>query len=123
MSMELVLDRHAEVLRKKQEEAASKIAFLEKDGRQDEADLYKAKRNLYAYFMGTLENSRKESGNVLAAYRGRLSHLASIWEKALEKADRHGEYYRQAVEEMKLQALREAMRLLKEQLEQEGIAP
>ena len=113
MDTKLILDLHGRFLQGKMEETRQKIAFLEKDQRQDEANLYKARRNVFDIFHKMLGASlRKQGEGALEAYQGHLDAIPQSWIEARKQAVEHGDIHRQAVEDMKLSAVKEIVQQL-----------
>ena len=112
MDMKLVLDLHDWFLKGKVEELEHKIAFLEGDLRKDEANLYKARRNVFDIFRKMAVVSRKQGENAVDAYRRHLTVIPQNWVEAREEAIKHGDAHRLAVEDMKLSALHEIVQHL-----------
>lgn len=112
MDMKLILDLHDRFLQGKMTEIEHKINFLEKDQRQDEANLYKARRNVFDIFHKMANASRKQGKNALEAYRRHLMVIPQNWIEARKQAIQFGDNHRQAVEDMKLSALKEIVQQL-----------
>ncbi len=112
MDMKLILDLHDRFLQGKMAEIEHKINFLEKDQRQDEANLYKARRNVFDIFRKMANASRKQGENALEAYRRHLMVIPQNWIEARKQAVQFGDDHRQAVEDMKLSALKEIVQQL-----------
>ncbi len=112
MNMKLILDLHDRFLQGKMAEIEHKIAFLVKDQRQDEANLYKARRNVFDIFHKMVHVSRKQGENALGAYRNHLMVIPQSWMEARKQAVQFGDNHRQAVEDMKLSALEEIVQQL-----------
>ena len=107
MDMKLKLDLHEQFLLKRKEEMEHKIAFLQKDQRQDEANLYKARRNVFDVFRKMLAVSRKKGEDAAQAYRYYLAVIPENWMEARKQAVQFGDVHRQTVEDMKLSAFQE----------------
>lgn len=120
MDMKLVLDLHDQFLMEKKEETEHKIAFLEKDQRQDEANLLKARRNVFEIFHKMLLVSKRQGENAMQAYRGHLKQIPQNWLEARRQAAQFGDAHRQAVEDMKLSALVEIARQLEDAMGEGG---
>lgn len=120
MDMKLILDLHDRFLQGKMAETEHKIAFLAKDQRQDEANLYKARRNVFDIFHKMVHASRKQGDNALEAYRGHLAVIPQSWAEARKQAVQFGDHHRQAVEDMKLSALKEIVQQLHDTMGEGG---
>jgi hypothetical protein len=112
MDMKLILDLHDWFLKMKIEEAEHKITFLAKDQRQDEANLFKARRNVFEIFRKMLAVSRKQGEGALEAYQKHLTVIPQSWIEARKEAAHFGDSHRQAVEDVKLSALHEIVQHL-----------
>ncbi len=112
MDIKLILDLQDRFLLGKMEEMEHKIAFLVKDLRQDEANLYKARRNVYDIFRKMAAVSRKQGENAVETYRKHLTNIPQSWMEARKQAMQFGDNHRLAVEDMKLSALKEIVQHL-----------
>ncbi len=115
MDVELITGLHGRALCRRQEEAAARIALLVKDQRQDEANLLKAKRNVYGHLKEALAAFERQGHDVLEKYVELMHQLEAAWTGAAELAARYQDARRLAVEEVKLEALKDAMALLQEE--------
>lgn len=114
MDIKTVLDLHDRFLQGKMAETEHKIAFLQKDQRQDEANLHKARRNVYDIFRKMLAASRPKGEDAVQTYRNYLNSIPQNWIEARKQAVQYGDVHRQAVEDMKLSALQEITQHLDE---------
>ncbi len=112
MDIKLILDLHDWFLKGKIEETEHKIAFLVKDQRQDEANLYKARRNVFDIYRKMIAVSRKQGERALEEYRKHLTVIPQNWIEARKEAVEFGDHHRQAVEDIKLSALKEIVQQL-----------
>ncbi len=112
MDIKLILDLHDRFMMGKMAEIEHKISFLEKDQRQDEANLYKARRNVFDVFRKMLAASRKKEDKALESYRNYLIMIPKNWMEAREQAISYGDINRQTVEDMKLSAHKEIVQHL-----------
>ncbi len=112
MDIKLILDLHDRFMMGKMAEIEHKISFLEKDQRQDEANLYKARRNVFDVFRKMLAASRKKEEEALSCYRNYLTIIPKNWMEAREQAISYGDINRQTVEDMKLSAHKEIVQHL-----------
>lgn len=110
MDVELILSRHDRVLADKKAEAELQIAKLEKEFRQDEANLMKVRRNVLEIFRTLLRVSRKEGEGAPASYRALLEKVTAEWHDARELARTHQDAERLAVEDVKWAAYQEALK-------------
>ncbi len=115
MDVELIVSLHSRALFRRQEEVAARIALLTKDQRQDEANLLKAKRNVYGNLGDALAAFGRQGHDVLNRYEELMQHLDAVWNEAAELAARYQDARRLAVEEVKLEALKDVMALLREE--------
>ena len=120
MDVKLILDLHDQFLGRKLEELEHKISFLTTDQRKDEANLFKAKRNVYDIFRKMVIASRKEGDGSIKAYQGYLHSIPQNWYIAKEQAVKHGDVEKQTVEDMKLTALNEITQHLKDTIGERG---
>jgi hypothetical protein len=120
MDMKLILDLHDRFLLGKMEEIEHKIAYLEGDQRQDEANLYKARRNVYDIFRKMAAVSRKQGEKAVETYRRHLTVIPQSWMEARKQAVQFGDGRRQAVEDMKLSALKEIVQHLNDTVGEGG---
>ncbi len=120
MDMKLILDLHDRFLSGKITEMEHKIAFLQEDQRQDEANLYKARRNVYDVFRKMLAASRKKGEEAVQAYRYYLTVIPQNWMEARKQAVQFGDARRLAVEDMKLSAFQEIARHLGDTMGERG---
>jgi hypothetical protein len=120
MDIKLILDLHDRFLLVKMEETEHKIAFLEEDQRQDEANLYKARRNVFDIFRKMAAASRKQGEKAVETYRGHLTVIPQNWVEARKQAVQYGDNHRQAVEDMKLSALKEIVQHLNDTMGERG---
>ena len=120
MDVKLVLDLHDWFLKGKIEESEHKIDFLVKDQRQDEANLYKARRNVYDIFRKMAAVSRKQGEKAVDAYRRHLAVIPQNWMEARKEALQFGDHHRLAVEDMKLTALSEIIQQLNDTMGEGG---
>lgn len=89
-----------EALQAKSDALTTQIAALEAEGRSDEANLQKAGRNIYGIFQELLRTKDDED-----ALQKLMGDLESAWQGAREKADKHSDFARVAIEDAKLAAL------------------
>ncbi len=115
MNMELIIALHDRALAKKQEETELHIARLQQDLRQDEANLLKARRNVYGHFRTALQAYKRQGEGAVEKYRELMQKIFQSWSEAKDLAALHQDAQRLAVEETKLGAWREAMALLDDQ--------
>jgi hypothetical protein len=120
MDIKLILDLHDWFLKGKIEETDHKISFLEKDQRQDEANLYKARRNVYDIFRKMAAVSRKQGEKAVETYRRHLEVIPQNWMEARKEAAQFGDSRRLAVEDMKLSALKEIVQHLNDTMGEGG---
>ena len=120
MDMKLVFDLHDWFLKGKMEEMDYKIAFLAGDLRQDEANLYKARRNVYDIFRKMAAVSRKQGDYAVEAYRKHLTVIPQNLVEARNQAIQFGDVRRLAVEDMKLSALNEIVQHLNDTMGEGG---
>lgn len=120
MDIKLVLDLHDWFLKGKIEETEHKIDFLIKDQRQDEANLYKARRNVFDIFRKMAAVSRKQGEKAVDAYRRHLTVIPRNWMEARKEATQFGDHHRLAVEDMKLTALSEIIHHLNDTMGEGG---
>jgi hypothetical protein len=120
MDIKLILDLHDRFLLVKMEETEHKIAFLEGDQRQDEANLYKARRNVFEIFRKMAAVSRKQGDKAVETYRRHLTVIPQNWVEARKQAVQFGDNHRQAVEDMKLEALKEIVHHLNDTMGEGG---
>jgi len=120
MDIKLILDLHDQFLGRKLEELEHKISFLTTDQRKDEANLFKAKRNVYDIFRKMVTASRMEGDGSIKAYQRYLQSIPQNWYAAKEKAVKHGDVEKQTVEDMKLTALSEIIQHLKDTMGERG---
>ena len=120
MDIKLVFDLHDWFLKGKMEEMDHKIAFLVEDQRQDEANLNKARKNVYEIFRKMAAASRKQGDNAVEAYRKHLTNIPKNWEAARQQAMQHDDAHRRAVEDMKLSALNEIVKHLNDTMGEGG---
>jgi len=105
MEAKLILDLHDWFLTEKIAEMEHKISFLEGDQRQDEANLFKARRNVFDIFHKMLLVSRKKGEDAVKAYRSHLTIIPQNWVESRKQAEQFGDARRLAVEDMKLSTL------------------
>ncbi|MBR2740288.1 MAG: hypothetical protein IKD87_06425 [Oscillospiraceae bacterium] len=89
--------------------AEEEIKKLEAEGRQDEADFCKAKRNIYE-ICNTVTNalwSRPEAG--LKAVKAQFERFRTQWSAALDRAKASGDARNTVIEETKLAALEDVI--------------
>ena len=120
MDMKLILDLHDQFLSRKMEELEHKIGFLTADQRKDEANLYKAKRNVYDIFRKMAKVSRREGEEAVSAYQKHLRVIPQNWYAAREEAVKHGDVQKQTVEDMKLDALKDILQHLRDTMGERG---
>lgn len=112
MDMELILSLHDRLLQDKKAETELQIARLEKEFRQDEANLMKVRRNVLEVFRTLLRISRKEGEGAVTAYRALMEKVTREWQDARELAVSHQDVQRLAVEDVKWAAYQEVIRNL-----------
>jgi hypothetical protein len=112
MDMELILSLHDRLLLDKKAETELQIARLEKEFRQDEANLMKVRRNVLEVFRTLLRISRKEGGASVTAYRALINKVTHEWQEARELAASHQDVQRLAVEDVKWAAFQEVLKNL-----------
>ena len=112
MDINLILDLQDWFLKGKIEETEHKVAFLVKDQRQDEANLFKARRNVFDIYRKMIAVSRKQGERALEEYRKHLTVIPQNWIEARKEAVQFGDHHRQAVEDIKLSALKEIVQHL-----------
>ncbi len=78
------------------------IAVLEREGRQDEANLNKVRLNIVTVFETVLAADQKQSP---MRYETRFETLSAPWKKRLEQARAHGDHQTIAVEETKIETM------------------
>ena len=93
-------------------DAQSKIAHLEAEGRQDEADLEKIRRNVLAHFaklaqQDALKGQMDGAAGFAHVHAPRFEALAEPWRQRQQKAAAHGDVVAQTIEETKLKTLRQ----------------
>ena len=114
MNTNLVVAQHERLLVQKQEETEVHIARLQKDQRQDEANLLKARRNVFGNFRSALLAHAKQGDGAIERYREILQKIHDSWCEAKDLAAKHNDVQRTAVEEIKLAAWKETIDLLDE---------
>lgn len=120
MDIKLILDLHDWFLKGKIEETEHKIAFLVQDQRQDEANLLKARRNVFDIYRKMIAASRKQGEKALDAYRKHLTVIPRNWMEARKEAIQFGDHHRLAVEDIKLSALAEIVQHLNDTMGEGG---
>ena len=90
----------------------SRIAHLEAEGRQDEADLEKIRRNVLAYFaklaqQDALKRQQEGAAGFTCVHALRFEEMAEPWRQRQQKAAAHGDVVAQTIEETKLKTLRQ----------------
>ena len=93
-------------------DAESRIAHLEAEGRQDEADLEKIRRNVLAHFaklaqQDALKGQQEGAAGFARVHAPRFDHMAEPWRQRQQKAADHGDVVAQTIEETKLKTLRQ----------------
>lgn len=105
-------------------DAENKIAHLEAEGRQDEADLEKIRRNVLAHFaklaqQDALQAQKDGAESFARLHEPRFGSMAQPWQQRQQKAADHGDVVAQTIEETKLKTLRQ-IRALYQQTEVKG---
>ena len=112
MDMELIMSLHDRLLLDKKAETELQIARLEKEFRQDEANLMKVRRNVLEVFRTLMKISRKEGEGAVTAYRVLMEKVTQEWSNTRELAASHQDIQRLAVEDMKWTAYQEVIKNL-----------
>lgn len=90
---------------------AASIRQLEKEGRQDEANLAKIRLNIVGVFETLLSADQAyckgDQEAFFKRYEGRFTSIPASWQANLEKARTHGDASAQLIEEVKLQTANE----------------
>ncbi len=122
--MEQHLQRYLDALAAQQERSTQRIGTLEAEGRQDEADLEKVRRNVWGIFETLAKTdaaaARQEAQPAIAfvtRYSQRLEQFPEPWRKRLAMASAHGDVIAQTIEETKLRTVAQISELF---LETEG---
>lgn len=95
--------RAREALRVLERAADRDIAALDAAGREDEANLRRAARNIYGIFAQLLRKPVPED-----VFVAQFDTLSGVWTQARGTAAAHDDFHRVAVEDAKLGALEEA---------------
>ena len=110
--MEQRLLRYLEAIAASKARSDEQIRSLETEGRQDEANLEKIRRNVYDIFTALANadaaQARKESDPAEAFQRihtVRFDRFPEPWRQRLEKAATHGDVVTQTIEETKLKTV------------------
>lgn len=107
--MQQRLSRYLQALSDAKIHSEEQIRLLEGEGRQDEANLEKVRRNVYDIFTALANadaaQARKEADPAEAFGRLhaiRLDRFPEPWRQRLQKAAAHGDVITQTIEETKL---------------------
>ena len=87
------------------EEGKAETAYLQADGRTDDANFAKVRTNIYDICRTISQTLINRPGAGTGAVRAQLERFRAEWSAALEKAKQHDNINGIAVEEMKLAAL------------------
>lgn len=116
--MEKRLMRYLQALDNARQHTAKQIATLEKDERQDEADLEKVRQNVYGIFEALAKadaNEARKTDDAAAVFAKlhtqRFETFPEPWRKRLETAVAHGDIITQTIEKTKLDTVREIWQL------------
>ena len=101
------LDRRAE-------EGRAEIEKLNAEGCRDDASLAKVRTNIYGVCATVSRALMNRPGAGTGAVRAQLERFRAEWGAALEKAKQHGDTGAAAVEEIKLDALEDALARFRE---------
>lgn len=85
------------------------IARLSAEGRKDDADFKKVRANIYEVVKTVTLALSSRPGAGIDAVRAQFARFKAAWGGALLKAKEHGDVAAAAVEEIKLDALEDAM--------------
>ena len=84
------------------------IKSLESDGRKDEANILKAKSNVYDICKSVYGALAKEApADVITAFPATFDRITCPWKASLEAAKAHGDDRKILIEEAKLSAVKE----------------
>jgi hypothetical protein len=119
--MEKRLMRYLAALDAAAKQSDALIATLEKEARQDEANLEKIRRNVYGIFAALAnadwaqaqkEQNPEEAFSVLHSQR--FERFPEPWRQRLAKAQAHGDVVTQTVEETKLKTVAQLWQIFQE---------
>ena len=82
---------------------------LRKDLRQDEAILETVRGNVYEIVRTVFSTFREDTGRFLE----KMQQITDTWERSGNLAQQHGEYQKTTVEQIKLEAAREALAMFR----------
>jgi hypothetical protein len=110
--MERTIQHYLAALDRAKLDAESRIAHLEAEGRQDEADLEKIRRNVLAHFaklaqQDALKGQQEGTAGFARVHAPRFEATAEPWRQRQQKAAAHGDVVAQTIEETKLKTLRQ----------------
>ncbi len=92
----------------RKQSVASDIEALSAEGRTDEANILKAKFNVYDIAKSVFDTTVRQSPDTVAtAFPALFSRITGSWSAALKTAKEHGDDRRVLVEEAKLSAVAE----------------
>jgi hypothetical protein len=110
--MDRTIQHYLAALDRAKLDAESRIAHLEAEGRQDEADLEKIRRNVLAHFaklakQDALKGQKDGAAGFAHVHAPRFEEMAEPWRQRQQKAAAHGDVVAQTIEETKLKTLRQ----------------
>ena len=96
-----------EFLDKRKQSVTDEILALSEEGRTDEANILKAKYNVYDIARSVYDASAKQAGAVETAFPALFVKITAPWKASLEVATTNGDDRKVLIEEAKLAAVAE----------------
>ncbi|MBP5460980.1 MAG: hypothetical protein J6Y20_02510 [Lachnospiraceae bacterium] len=97
-----------EFLENRKQTVQAEIQTLSADGRTDEANILKAKYNVYDIGKAVFGATEKQAGDAVAtAFPAAFTKISSSWQVSLDQAKAHDDNRKILIEEAKLSAVSE----------------